>query len=89
MIVNIQLLVEESNGARDQNLKKFRGKKKALHTTGYGSVQRRTYHVESFTSEGISETCNTEHVVSEDEEDTRYLHRKNYIQCEYNFDGSL
>ena len=61
-----------------KNLKKFRGKKKAPQTTGYGSVQRRTYHVESFTSEGISETCNTEHVaVSEDEEDTLYLLRKN------------
>ena len=61
-----------------KNLKKFRGKKKAPQTTGYGSVQRRTYHVESFTSEGISETCNTEHVVvSEDEEDTRFLLRKN------------
>ena len=61
-----------------KNLKKFRGKKKAPQTTGYGSFQRRTYHVESFTSEGISETCNTEHVaVSEDEEDTRYLLRKN------------
>ena len=80
MIVNIQLLVEESNGTRDKNLKKFRGWKKAPQTTGYGSVQRRTYHVESFTSEGISETCNTEHVaVSEDEEDTRYLLRKNKI----------
>ena len=63
-----------------KNLKKFRGKKKAPQTTGYGSVQRRTYHVESFTSEGISETCNTEHVaVSEDEEDTRFLLRKNNI----------
>ena len=61
-----------------KNLKKFRSKRKAPRTTGYGSVQRRTYHVESFTSEGISETCNTEHVVvSEDEEDTRYLLRKN------------
>ena len=61
-----------------KNLKKFRGKRKAPRTTGYGSVQRRTYHVESFTSEGISETCNTEHVVvSEDEEDTRFLLRKN------------
>ena len=61
-----------------KNLKKFRSKKKAPQTTGYGSVQRRTYHVESFTSEGISETCNTEHVVvSEDEEDARFLLRKN------------
>ena len=61
-----------------KNLKKFRSKKKAPQTTGYGSVQCRTYHVESFTSEGISETCNTEHVaVSEDEEDTRFLLRKN------------
>ena len=64
-----------------KNLKKFRGKKKAPQTTGYGSLQRRTYHVESFTSEGISETFNTEHVaVSEDEEDTRFLLRKNNIQ---------
>ena len=63
-----------------KNLKKFRSKKKAPQTTDYGSVQRRTYHVGSFTSEGISETCNTEHVaVSEDEEDTRFLLRKNNI----------
>ena len=56
--------------------KNLRGKKRAPQTTGYGSVHRRTYHVESFTSEGISETCNTEHVaVSEDEEDTRFLLR--------------
>ena len=61
-----------------KNLGRLRGNKRALRTTNYGSVyQRRTHRTAVFTSEGISETCNTEHLpVSEDEEDSRYLLQK-------------
>ena len=67
-----------------KNLGRLRGNKGALRTTNYGSVyQRRTHRTAVFTSEGISETCNTEHLpVSEDEEDSRFLLQKNNLmQC--------
>ena len=55
-----------------KNLKKLRGKKKASR-----SYQHRTHRTTVYTSEGISETCNTvSPFVSESEEDTRYLLRK-------------
>ena len=62
-----------------KNLGRLRGNKRALRTTNYGSVyQRRTHRTAVFTSEGISETCNTEHLpVIESEEDTRFLLLKN------------
>ena len=46
----------------------------------YGTVnqQRCTYGTAVYTSEGMSETCNTEYTpVSENEEDTRFLLQKN------------
>ena len=62
-----------------KNLKKLRGKKKSF---GYGSFQHCTHRATAFTSEGMSETCNTEHVVvNESEEDTRFLLRN--ISKEY------
>ena len=67
-----------------KNLGRLRGNKRALKTTNYGSVnQRHTHRTAVFTSEGISETCNTEHLpVSEDEEDSRFLlQKKNLMQC--------
>ena len=52
-------------------LKKLRDKRRTSGTSNYGSFHRRT---PAYTSEGISETCNTEYVVlSENEEDTRFL----------------
>ena len=58
-----------------KNLKKLRGKKKASRTTNYN--QHRTHRTTVYTSEGISETCNTvSPLVSESGEDTRYLLRK-------------
>ena len=65
-----------------KNLGRLRGNKRALRVTNYGSVyQRRTHRTAVFTSEGISETCNTEHLpVSEDEEDSRFLLQKNNLR---------
>ena len=62
-----------------KNLKKLRSKKRTLGTTNYKSVNlRRTHHTTAYTSEGISETCNTEcPLLSENEEDTRFLLKKN------------
>ena len=58
-----------------RNLKKLRGKKKESRTTNYN--QHRTHRTTVYTSEGISETCNTvSPFVNESEEDTRYLLRK-------------
>ena len=58
-----------------KNLKKLRGKKKASRSTNYN--QHRTHRTTVYTSEGISETCNTvSPLVSESVEDTRYLLRK-------------
>ena len=51
----------------------------------YGTVnqQRCTYGTAVYTSEGISETCNTEYTpVSENEEDTRFLLQKNINQMQ-------
>ena len=57
-----------------KSLNKLRGKKRT--TSYYGSLHR-THRTTAFTSEGISETCNTEYLpVSENEEDTRFLLRK-------------
>ena len=67
-----------------KNLGRLRGNKGALKTTNYGSVyQLRTHRTAVFTSEGISESCNTEHLpVSEDEVDSRFLLQKNNLmQC--------
>ena len=58
-----------------KNLKKLRTKKKASRTAN--SYQHRTHRTTVYTSEGISETCNTvSPFVNESEEDTRYLLRK-------------
>ena len=62
------------------NLSKLRGKKKAQdNMNDYGTInQHRTHRTTAYTTEGISETCNTEYVVvSENEEDTRFLQQKN------------
>ena len=63
------------------NLSKLRDKKKARHDNinDYGTTnQHRTHRTTAYTTEGISETCNTEYVVvSENEEDTRFLQQKN------------
>ena len=61
-----------------KNLKKLRGKKKApriiIHRTAV------------FTSEGISASCNTEHLpVSEDEEDSRLLLQKSDINLSQSY----
>ena len=51
----------------------------------YGTVnqQRCTYGTAVYTSEGMSETCNTEYTpVSENEEDTRFLLQKNINQMQ-------
>ena len=59
-----------------KNLKKLQGKKKPLGTAKFYN-QHRTHRTTVYTSEGISETCNTvSPFVSESEEDTRYLLRK-------------
>ena len=58
-----------------KHLKKLQGKKKPSRTADYN--QHRTHRTTVYTSEGISETCNTvSPLVSESEEDTRYLLRK-------------
>ena len=58
-----------------KNLKKLKDKKRTPGTTNYRS--HRTHRTTAYTSEGISETCNTEYLpVSENEEDTRFLLRK-------------
>ena len=58
-----------------KNLKRLRGKKKASRTANF--IQHRTHRTTVYTSEGISETCNTvSPFVNESEEDTRYLLRK-------------
>ena len=61
-----------------KNLKKLRSKKNTLGTNNYRSInQHRTHRTTAYTSYGISETCNTEYLpVSENEEDTRFLLRK-------------
>ena len=62
------------------NLSKLRGKKKAKdNMNDYGTINHhRTHRTTAYTTEGISETCNTEYVVvSESEEDTRLLQQKN------------
>ena len=67
-----------------KNLGRLRGNKRALRVTNYRSVfQRCTHRTAVFTSEGISESCNTEHLpVSEDEVDSRFLLQKNTLmQC--------
>ena len=59
-----------------KNLKKLQGKKKPLTTAKFYN-QHRTHRTTVYTSEGISETCNTvSPLVSESVEDTRYLLRK-------------
>ena len=58
-----------------KNLKKLQGKKKASRTANYN--QHHTHRTTVYTSEGISETCNTESpLLSESVEDTRYLLQK-------------
>ena len=58
-----------------KNLKRLRGKMKPSRTANYN--QHRTHRTTVYTSEGISETCNTvSPLVSESVEDTRYLLRK-------------
>ena len=63
------------------NLSKLRGKKKAWqdNINNYGTTNHhRTHRTTAYTTEGISETCNTEYVVvSESEEDSRFLQQKN------------
>ena len=62
------------------NLSKLRGKRKAQdNKNDYGSINHhRTHRTTAYTTEGISETCNTEYVVvTESEEDTRLLQQKN------------
>ena len=63
-----------------KNLGRLRGNKSVLRATKNGSVyQLRTHRTAVFTSEGISGSCNTEHLpVSEDEEDSRFLLRNNH-----------
>ena len=57
-----------------KNLKKLRNKKKPTKSVNL----RCTHHTTAYTSEGISETCNTEcPLLSENEEDTRFLLKKN------------
>ena len=53
-----------------KNLKRLRGKKKTTKSVNL----HRTHCTTAYTSEGISETCNTEcPLLSENEEDTRFL----------------
>ena len=59
-----------------KNLNRLQGRKRPLLFTKYGSWFR-THHTTSYTSEGISETCNTEYpFVNESEEDEEFLSRK-------------
>ena len=57
-------------------LKKLRGKSPLLPTLTYGTNVNwpHTHRPTVFTSEGISETCNTDYHVSEDEVDRQLLH---------------
>ena len=69
-----------------KNLNTLRGKRRPLGAMCSGINKRRTYHTTAYTSEGISETCNTEHLyVSESESDTQFLNQKNnlaqHLQC--------
>ena len=58
-----------------KNLKKLQGKKKASRSAN--NYQHRTHRTTVYTSEGISETCNTvSPLLNESEEDTRYLLQK-------------
>ena len=70
-----------------KNLNKLRGKTRTSWTSKYGSVnQCRTHRTAVFTSEAISETCNTEPLsVSEDEEDSRFLLRNNHRELSESF----
>ena len=60
---------------------KLRSKRRREPAVRYGSINHHcTYHTGVYTSEGMSETCNTEYIpVSENEEDTRLLllHKNN------------
>ena len=59
-----------------KNLKKLQGKKKKPSRIAH-FIQHRTHRTTVYTSEGISETCNTvSPLVNESVEDTRYLLRK-------------
>ena len=63
-----------------KKLKSLRGKKRPLGASYSGMNRRRTYHTTAYTSEGISETCNTEHLyISESESDTQFLNQKNNL----------
>ena len=58
-----------------KSLKKLRAKKRVQRET---VNQHHTHHTTAYTSEGMSETCNTEYqLVSENEEDTRFLLQRN------------
>ena len=65
-----------------KNLKKLRSKKKTTGMINYGSINlRRTHRTTAYTSEGISETCNTEYLpVSESGEVTRFFLLQNQVQ---------
>ena len=61
---------------------RLRTKRRREPAVRYGSINHRcTYRTGVYTSEGMSETCNTEYTpVSENEEDTRLLLHKNQMQ---------
>ena len=63
---------------------KLRSKRRREPAVRHGSINRRcTYRTGVYTSEGMSETCNTEYIpVSENEEDTRLLLHKNNNQMQ-------
>lgn len=59
-----------------KNLKRLQGKKRMLRFTKYGS-RWRTHRTTAYTTEGISETCNTDYpFVNESKEDTEFLIKK-------------
>ena len=61
-----------------KSLRKLCGKHQSSRGAGYGSFDHYAHRTTAYTSEGISETCNTEYVpVSEAEEDSRFLLQKN------------
>ena len=63
---------------------RLRSKRRREPAVRYGSINHRcTYRTGVYTSEGMSETCNTEYIpVSENEEDTRLLLHKNNNQMQ-------
>ena len=63
---------------------RLRTKRRREPAVRYGSINHRcTYRTGVYTSEGMSETCNTEYIpVSENEEDTRLLLHKNNNQMQ-------